>query len=254
MPGTRPSALTAAVMALLCAANAQAQTTPTLVDVQLVLAVDASRSIDVEEYFLQKDGYVKAISDPAVVAAIRSGPRGAIAVTYVEWSNEYQQSIVVPWQVIRDTASAEAFGRAVAAGERRFMDRTSISGAIDFAARELMASRFDAIRSTIDISGDGSNNSGRPADVARDDAVRAGITINALAILNPPGDADSRNEPPVDDFMRRHVIGGPNAFVVVCDGFATFRNALRDKLVMEIAGDSRLLNDYAALPIGTRAY
>ena len=229
---------------LLLATNARAADTP--VDVQLVLAVDVSRSIDDDEYALQKDGYAQAIRDATVVNAIRSGPLGAIAVTYVEWSSEDEQDTVVPWQVISDDKSAASFADAVAAADRRFMNATSISGAIDYAVKRMFEGGFEATRRTIDISGDGSNNRGRSADSARNDAVEAGITINALAILAKPGESGPEGEPPIDEFMRDHVIGGPGAFVVAAKGFASFRDALRDKLVMEIAGDARLRKDYAA--------
>jgi hypothetical protein len=234
----------------LLAASAQAQTKP--VDVQLILAVDVSRSIDDDEYKLQKDGYAQAIADAKVIDAIRSGPLGAIAVTYVEWSSEDEQDTVVPWQIISDAKSAAAFAGAVAAANRRYMSATSISGAIDYAMRKFAEGGFEPTRRTIDISGDGSNNRGRMADSARDDAVSAGVTINALAILNDPNDPSSLNEPPIDQFMREHVIGGPGAFVAVAKGFASFRDALRDKLVMEIAGDGRLIKQYAAAALPRR--
>jgi hypothetical protein len=234
--------------AALLSGVAQAEDTP--VDVQLVLAVDVSRSIDDAEYRLQKDGYAQAISDEKVIAAIKSGPLGAIAVTYIEWSSEDEQDMVVSWSVISDEKSASAFAQAVGAAKRRFMSATSISGAIDYAMRQIATSGVQATRHTIDVSGDGINNRGRAADAARDDAVRAGITINALAIVDEGAASAAWREPPVDDFMRDHVIGGPGAFVVVTKGFQTFRDALKDKLVMEIAGDARLIDDMAALYTG----
>jgi hypothetical protein len=240
-------ALALAAATLLTGA-AQAEDTP--VDVQLVLAVDVSRSIDDAEYRLQKDGYARAISDEKVIAAIKSGPLGAIAVTYIEWSSEDEQDTVVSWSVISDETSAAAFAQAVASAKRRFMSATSISGAIDYAVRQIAVSGFQATRRTIDVSGDGINNRGRTADAARDDAVGAGITINALAIVDESTASAAWREPPVDDFMRDHVIGGPGAFVVVAKGFQTFRDALKDKLVMEIAGDARLIRDTAALYTG----
>jgi hypothetical protein len=152
--------------------------------------------------------------------------------------------------VVSDEKSAAAFAQAVAGAKRRYMSATSISGAIDYAMRQIASSGFQAMRRTIDISGDGINNRGRTADAARDDAVKAGITINALAILDEPTASPAWREPPVDDFMREHVIGGPGAFMVVAKGFQTFRDALKDKLVLEIAGDARLINDTAALYTG----
>lgn len=240
--------LLALAATMLLAGYARAEDTP--VDVELVLAVDVSRSIDDDEYRLQKDGYSQALADEKVIAAIKSGPFGAIAVTYIEWSSEDEQDTVVAWSVVSDAKSAAVFAQAVAAAKRRFMSATSISGAIDYAVHQIASSGFQATRRTIDISGDGINNRGRTADAARDDAVNAGITINALAILDEPTANAPWREPPVDNFMRDHVIGGPGAFMVVAKGFQTFRDALKDKLVMEIAGDARLINDMAALYTG----
>jgi hypothetical protein len=240
--------LALATTTMLLAGVARAEDTP--VDVELVLAVDVSRSIDDDEYRLQKDGYAQALADEKVIAAIKSGPFGAIAVTYIEWSSEDEQDTVVAWHVVSDAKSAAAFAGAIAAAKRRFMSATSISGAIDYAVRLLASSGFQASRRTIDISGDGINNRGRTADAARDDAIKAGITINALAILDEPTVSPAWRKPPVDDFMREHVIGGPGAFLVVAKGFQNFSDALKDKLVLEIAGDARLMNDTAALYTG----
>jgi hypothetical protein len=221
------------------------------VDVQLVLAADVSRSIDDAEYRLQQDGYVAAISDPKVIDAIRSGPIGAIAVTYVEWSSDDEQEQLVSWRVIKDKESAQEFAAALAQAKRRFMSATSISGAIDFAMRLFDQGGFETTRRTIDISGDGTNNRGRAANLARDDALKAGVTINALAILNGPSERVAWPEPPVEDFMREHVIGGPGAFVVVVKGFESFRETLKKKLIMEIAGDARAPDDLAMLYSGS---
>ena len=206
------------------------------VDVALVLAVDASRSIDDEEWNLQRQGYIDALNDPQVIEAIQSGAVGAIALTYVEWSSDDEQETVVGWRLIRDLESAAEFTHALAGGKRRFMSSTSISGAVDYAVRLFDGNGFEGLRRTIDISGDGANNRGRSVDAARDDAVAAGVTINALAILDGTASRNGYPEPPVDEFMRDHVIGGPGAFMIVVKGFDSFREAIRRKLIQEIVG------------------
>jgi hypothetical protein len=226
---------------LLAAGPASAQTKPPPakipagVDLALVLAVDASRSIDDWEYNLQREGYVTAFNDPQVVKAIRSGPYGAIAVSYVEWSSDDQQAVLADWTLIRDADSAAAFADKLKASERHFMARTSISGGVDFSVAMLGESGLHATRRAIDVSGDGVNNRGRPVHEARDDAVKAHITINGLAIIN---DRPQGWGPPVplDEYYRDHVIGGPGAFLIVAKDFQSFGEAIRRKLVMEIAG------------------
>lgn len=240
-----------AALLLLILVPAAAQTQPAApkipagVDLALVLAVDASRSIDEWEYNLQREGYVTAFSDPQVVKAIRSGPYGAIAVAYVEWSSDDQQQVVVDWTLIRDEATAAAFAARLKASERHFMARTSISGGVDFSVAVLAESGIRATRRAIDVSGDGVNNRGRPVQQSRDDAVKAGITINGLAIINdrPQGWAAPI---PLDQYYRENVIGGPGAFLVVASDFQSFGEAIRRKLVMEIAGCAPPLSDFCA--------
>jgi hypothetical protein len=161
----------------------------TAVDLQLVLAVDASGSVDQRRFELQQQGYVSAFRDPRVLRAIQSGATQAIAVTMVQWTGPALQIQVLPWTLIKDAASAHAFAAAIAATARRlFSGGTSISGVIDYAVPLLLESQFQGTRRVIDISGDGSNNRGRPAASARDDAVRAGIVINGL----PPSSSRPR--------------------------------------------------------------
>ena len=156
----------------------------TRVDLQLVLAVDASGSVDQRRFELQQQGYVAAFRDPRVLGAIQSGATQAIAVTMVQWTGPALQIQVLPWTVINDATTAQAFAAAIAATPRRlFRGGTSISGVIDYAVPLMLESPFKGTRRVIDISGDGSNNRGRPAASARDDAVRAGIVINGLPIL-----------------------------------------------------------------------
>lgn len=214
---------------------ASAQGTGVPVDLELVLAVDVSRSIDADEFELQRQGYARAIVSQAVLQAIQSGSIGAIAITYVEWSGADQQRTVVDWTVVRDLDSAQRFAAEILASPRSFAAYTSISGAIDYAARLFDGNRYDSGRQVVDISGDGSNNSGRPVWLARDAATEVGITINGLAIINDRPNPFSRPEPKLDDYYQENVIGGPGAFVMVAADFSSFANAILQKLIKEIA-------------------
>jgi hypothetical protein len=155
------------------------------VDLLLILAADVSRSIDDVEFNLQRKGYAAALSDPKVLTAIAGGPSRAIAVSFVEWSDTLDQKLVVDWATIRDGEDAAAVGAAILAAPRSFASRTSISGAIYFAMGQFAAKNAPgADRRVLDISGDGTSNSGPPITEARDQAVEKGITINGLAIIN----------------------------------------------------------------------
>ncbi len=202
------------------------------VDLQLVLAVDASGSVDQVRFELQKQGYVAAFRHGRVLAAIRSGPNQAIAVTMVQWTGPALQVQVVGWSMIGAPESAAAFAAAIEAAPRRlFGGGTSISGAIDYASTLFPKSPFGARRRVIDVSGDGSNNRGRPAEIARDEAVAAGLGINGLPIL--------ALEPDLDRYYYDHVIGGPGAFVVAAQSYDTFADAILKKLITEIASNTR---------------
>ena len=154
------------------------------VDLLLVLAADVSRSIDDEEFNLQRKGYANAITDPEVLSAIIGGKHHAIAVTFVEWSGAGEQNVVIDWTVVRDGEAAAAIASSIMSAPRSFVGRTAIGAAIDFAVQRLQASPAQSERQVIDVSGDGTSNSGRPVTEARDEAVAAGITINGLAIVN----------------------------------------------------------------------
>lgn len=211
-------------------------------DLLLVLAADVSRSIDDAEFALQRKGYSTAVTDPRVLAAIRGGATGMIALCFVEWSGAGEQNIVADWTVIRDEEDAGGFAAVIAAAPRSFIGRTSISGAIDFAMERFAAAPQRANRRIIDISGDGTNNSGRPITDARDQAVAQGVTINGLAIINDkpnPGYA-FHTQPPggLPEWYRQNVIGGPGAFLRVVEDFHSFADALTNKLVNEIAAVS----------------
>jgi Protein of unknown function (DUF1194) len=202
----------------------------TAVDLQLVLAVDASGSVDQRRFELQMQGYVAAFRDPRVLHAIQSGAMQAIAATMVQWTGPALQIQVLPWTLINDATTAQAFATAIVATPRRlFSGGTSISGVIDYAVPLLLESQFKGTRRVIDISGDGSNNRGRPAASARDDAVRAGIVINGLPIL--------ALEPGLDRYFADHVIGGPGAFVIAAESYETFADAILKKLIREMAAN-----------------
>ena len=203
------------------------------VDLLLVLAVDASGSVSQERFDLQKLGYAHAFRHPRLLQAIHASRRGngggSIAVMMTQWTGPTMQLEVVPWHEVHDAAGAEAVAQAVEAVPRRlFGGGTSISGAILQAVGVIAAAPFAATRRVIDISGDGANNRGRPADEARDGAVAAGITINGLPILAV--------EPGLDIYYRDNVIGGLGAFMIAVEDYAQFAEAILRKLVLEISG------------------
>lgn len=228
---------TMVVCLVLLAAAGRAEPLP--VDLELVLAVDVSRSIDDEEYTLQKQGYAEAFRHPAVQNAIQANPHRRIAVTLLEWAGADFQRVIVPWTLVADGEGGVLFGDALLAAPRSFWGWTSISGAIDASVPLFGRGIYEGSRKVIDVSGDGVNNSGRPAATARDEAVAAGVTINGLVIMNDrptPGFAAQRPQPPLDDFYRENVIGGPGAFLIAIDDFESFAHAIVNKLIKEIAG------------------
>ena len=198
------------------------------VDLALVLAVDASGSVDQVRFELQKQGYAAAFRHPRVIAAITSGPAQSISVIMMQWTGPALQVTAVPWTRISDAASANAFADAIAAAPRQlFGGGTSISGAIDTGRALLFDNPYRPARRVIDISGDGANNRGRPANIARDEAVQAGIGINGLPILSL--------EPDLDRYYEQNVIGGPGAFAIAATGYETFADAILKKLIAQIA-------------------
>jgi hypothetical protein len=211
-------------------------------DLLLVLAADVSRSIDAAKFQLQREGYASAITSPPVLDAIRSGPTGRIAVCFVEWSGVASQRLVIDWTLIGDADAARHFSDGIVEAPRSFADRTSISAGIDFSLEQLERAPFTSKRRAIDVSGDGTNNSGRDAGAARDDAIIKGVTVNGLVILSetPLAWNPEHTNPAggLAEYYRRNVIGGPNAFVMVAENFASFGAALIKKLVAEIAAAS----------------
>jgi hypothetical protein len=212
------------------------------VDVALVLVADVSRSIDDSEFQLQKQGYAEAFSDPKVLAAITGGMAGAIAVAYVEFAGADEVRTVVGWTMVSDAGSAKSFIDHMQAEPRSFWGHTSISAGVDQAMQLLGKTGFQAQRRVIDVSGDGTNNAGREAGAARDDAVAAGVTINGLAIINdhPVSWTFAHVQPPggLVNWYRENVIGGTGSFVAEVHDFQDFGRALTDKLINEISQNS----------------
>ena len=209
------------------------------VDLLLVLAADVSRSVDAQKFQLQRDGYAAAISNPRVLEAIRSGRNGRIGLMFLEWSGYGNQKVVIDWTIVDGEKTAHAFGDRLLESSRSFADRTSISGGIDSAVAQLKRAPFTAERQTIDVSGDGTNNSGRDVTQARDEALNLGITINGLVILsdNPmPWNPEHTNPPGgLAKYYSDNVTGGPGSFVLEAKDFNSFGDAIIKKMIAEIA-------------------
>jgi len=206
------------------------------VDLQLVLAVDVSLSMNQTEQRIQRDGYVAAFKSQEVMKAIGSGAMGRIAVTYIEWSSYNYQRVVVPWHVIGDDEGALLFADELERAPISRDTRTSISNALSFIERVFATSGFDSDRRTIDVSGDGANNDGQSLPAVRDRLVEQGITINGLPILlSPTPTLGALGPVSLQDYYEDCVIGGPMSFVVPVKSLDDFAPAIRRKLVMEIA-------------------
>jgi hypothetical protein len=218
------------------------------VDLELVLAVDVSGSIDDAEARLQRTGYRRALVNPEVVKAITSGPLGKIALSYVEWAGMGHYKVIVDWRIVDSAESAAAFAATLERAEIENAHRTSLSEAIDHSVVHLTTNAFDGTRQIVDISGDGANNFGRLVTAARDDAVKQGITINGLPILTKtPDNSAYPTIPNLDLFFRDCVIGGPGAFYETAHGFDDFARAVRKKLILEIAGTPAAAPRHAAI-------
>ncbi|HEX2018411.1 MAG TPA: DUF1194 domain-containing protein [Aurantimonas sp.] len=207
------------------------------VDVELVLAVDVSWSMDRGEQEIQRAGYAAAFRSEEVQRAILNGVHGRVAVTYVEWAGTFAQSVVVPWTLIDSRETADGFAYRLQTEEPERERRTSISSAIDFAAPLFDRNGFDGLRQVIDVSGDGPNNQGRMVTEARDDAVARGVTINGLPLMTSGGFASWGSIPDLDHYYRDCVIGGPGAFMIPVNEWSQFPEAVRRKLVLELAGE-----------------
>ena len=206
------------------------------VDVELVLAVDISQSMDEEEQQVQRRGYVEAITSAEVMEAIRMGPTGRIAVTYVEWGGMGEQYVVADWQVIDGPETAANFASKIAESPLRQVQRTSIAAALAFSVAHIEKSGFSGLRRVIDMSGDGPNNQGGQVTSARDEAIAHGVTINGLPLMLKGTGNGWYHMPNLDHYYEDCVIGGPGSFMVPVYSTAEFGMAIKTKLVMEIAG------------------
>ncbi len=215
------------------------------VELTVILAADVSRSVDDGEFELQRKGYAAALTDARVLKAIRATKSKAIGICFIEWSGEEDQQVVLPWTEIHDEEDGGSAAAVILKAPRSFTGRTSISAAIDYAMKYFTKAKWPATRRVIDISGDGTSNSGRPITEARDQATAAGVTINGLAIINdqPNLGYSSHTHPPggLPGYYQQNVIGGPNAFLVVVKDFNSFADAMANKLAKEIdvAGAAR---------------
>jgi hypothetical protein len=234
------SVLTAAGLALAASAAPSlriADKSPSAipVDVELVIAVDVSYSMDPEEQALQREGYIMALTSREFMHALRQGAHGKIAIIYFEWAGQYDQKIVMPWRLIEGPESADAVANEIAGAPYRRASRTSIAGALTFAKPLFDASGYRGLRRVIDVSGDGANNAGPLIVPTRDDVLAAGITINGLPIMLKRPNPGTMDIEDLDVYYEDCVIGGPGAFVVPIHERQQFVEATRIKLVLEIS-------------------
>jgi hypothetical protein len=213
---------------------ADKETVPS-VDVELVLAVDVSYSMDMDELAIQREGYAQAIVSREFLQALKTGPNGKISVTYFEWAASSDQKIIIPWRVIDGPETADAVANEIMKTPIRRASRTSISGAINFAMPLFDENPFRGLRRVIDISGDGPNNNGAPVTGARDAALEKGVTINGLPIMVKEPSYSTMDIDNLDFYYEDCVIGGPGSFVVTIKDREKFKEAIRTKLVLEVA-------------------
>ncbi|KQW20723.1 hypothetical protein ASC80_10960 [Afipia sp. Root123D2] len=206
------------------------------VDVELILAVDVSYSMDMDELAVQREGYAQAVISSEFLQALKTGPTGKIAVTYFEWAASHDQKVIIPWRIIDGPESAGAVAEEILKAPLRRASRTSISGAINFGMGLFADNPYRGLRRVIDVSGDGPNNNGEPVTVARDAALAKGVVINGLPFMVKETNAATMDIENLDVYYEDCVIGGPGSFVVAIQGRDKFNEAIRTKLVMEVAG------------------
>jgi hypothetical protein len=206
------------------------------VNVELVIAVDVSYSMDMDELAVQREGYAQAIVSKDFLQALREGAGSKVAVTYFEWSMSGDEKIIIPWRVIDGPESADAVAAEIMKTPVRRGSSTSISGAINFAVQLFEQSPYRGLRRVIDISGDGPNNDGAPVTGARDAALAKGIVINGLPIMVKEPSYATTDIANLDLYYEDCVIGGPGAFIVTIRDREKFQEAIRTKLVLEVAG------------------
>ena len=217
-------------------ADKQADDAKPTVDVELVLAVDVSYSMDMDELAIQREGYAQAIVSKEFLQALKSGPNGKISVTYFEWAASSDQKIIIPWRLIDGPETADAVANEIMKTPIRRASRTSISGAIYFAMPLFNEDPYHGLRKVIDISGDGPNTNGAPVTIARDEALAKGIVINGLPIMVKEPSYSTMDIDNLDYYYEDCVIGGPGAFVVTIKDREKFKEAIRTKLLLEVAG------------------
>jgi len=206
------------------------------VDVELVLATDISYSMDMDELAIQREGYAQAIVSKEFLQALKALPNGKIAITYFEWAASSDQKIIIPWRLIDGPETADAVASEILKTPIRRASRTSISGAIYFAMPLFEQNPYHGIRRVIDISGDGPNNNGAPVLGARDEALSKGIVINGLPIMVKEPSYSTMDIDNLDWYYEDCVIGGPGSFVVSIKDREKFKEAIRTKLLLEVAG------------------
>ena len=206
------------------------------VDTELVLAVDVSYSMDPDEQALQREGYVQALMSREFMQALKLGANGRVAITYFEWANVGDQKILLPWRLIDGPETADAVAAELAAAPYRRSSRTSISGGLMFGQSLFAASGYQGLRKVIDVSGDGANNNGPPVTLVRDDVLAKGTTINGLPIMLKKPNLMTMDIEDLDIYYEDCVIGGPGAFVIPIKEREKFTEAIRTKLVQEVAG------------------
>jgi len=229
----RRSALIGSLAAMAASTTARAADTP--VDLQLVLAVDVSRSIDEVEAELQRRGYIEALTNDRVIDAILSGEHRRIALCYTEWAGTHYQAVVIDWSVIDSAAGARRFADKLAEAPRASQSWTAVGAALVHAGQRFDASGFTSKRRVIDISGDGRTNDGPPAEIVRDKLVAMGIVINGLPVMMNRTNFGRPPDLTLDKYYEENVIGGPGSFMIVADNFDHFGRAVRTKLVREIS-------------------
>jgi hypothetical protein len=220
------------------------------VDVELILAVDVSYSMDMDELAIQREGYAQAIISKEFLQALKTGPNGKISVTYFEWAASSDQKIIIPWRLIDGPETADAVANEIMKTPIRRASRTSISGAINFAMPLFDENPHRGIRRVIDISGDGPNNNGSPVTVARDAALEKGVVINGLPIMVKEPSYSTMDIDNLDYYYEDCVIGGPGSFVVTIKDRDKFKEAIRTKLLLEVAG---LTPERRIVPVAEKA-
>jgi hypothetical protein len=216
--------------------RADSSPSATPVDVELVLAVDVSYSMDPDEQALQREGYITALTSREFMQALKQGINGKVSVTYFEWAGAQDQKIIVPWRLVDGPESADAVAAEIARAPYRRASRTSISGALAFAMPLFEGSGYRGLRRVIDVSGDGVNNNGLPVTLVRDEVLAKGITINGLPIMLKRPNLGGMDIEELDIYYEDCVIGGPGAFVIAIKDREKFKEAIRTKLLLEVAG------------------